>query len=189
MSKELKEIQAYLRSIAKEDAHRFYETAIPGAERVYGVKTPVLNELVKKYKDGSFDLAAALWKSGWFEERIIAVKIMEKKGKQDPERLLRMFDEFSKTIDNWAVCDGLGMQFLRGIVLTHADAIFKRAETLSRSKDFWQRRLALVIVEWYTRKPEYDAAIMKLVDRLRNDEAYYVRKAVAWIERNYKNRK
>jgi 3-methyladenine DNA glycosylase AlkD len=110
---------------------------------------------------------------------------MEKKGKSDPERLLTLFKQFSKSIDNWAVCDGLGMQFLRGIVKTHRDELFSIATAYSKSKDMWQRRLSLVMVEWYTRHAEEHAAIKKLVAALKDDPEYYVKKAVTWINRNF----
>lgn len=185
MSEELKEIQQLLLSHSKESNHEYFLKMIPGQQKIYGVKTPVLNEIVKQFKAGSFGLAEELWKAGSFEERIIAVKIMEKKGKDDPERLLKLFKQFSKHIDNWAVCDGLGMQFLRGSVKTHTKELFEIAEQFSTSKNSWQRRLSLVMVEWYTRNKEHHPAIKKLVKRLENDEEYYVRKAVAWIKRNF----
>lgn len=185
MSKAINEIQAVLKAKADKKNVEFFSMMIPGKQRTYGVKTPILNDLVKQYKSFSFDLAEELWQSGAQEEKVIAVKIMEKMGKTDPERLLKLFKTFSKQIDNWAVCDGLGMQFLRGIVKTHEKEIFSIAETYSVSKDPWQRRLSLVMVEWYTRKREHHPAIKKLVKQLENDEEYYVKKAVVWINKNF----
>jgi len=83
----------------------FFQMMVPGKQKMYGVKTPVLNELAKKYKEGSFELAEELWNSGALEEKIIAIKIIEKVGKTDPTKLLALFRQFSKQIDNWAVCD------------------------------------------------------------------------------------
>ncbi|MBC7875178.1 MAG: DNA alkylation repair protein, partial [Ferruginibacter sp.] len=143
----------------------------------------------KKYNGGSFTLAEELWKSGWLEERIIAIKIMEKRGKDDPERLLHLFGQFSETVDNWAVCDGLGMQFLRGIVKTHAKDIFLIAKKYNSSSKMWQRRLSLVMVEWYTRNKEMHPQIRKLVAALEEDEEYYVKKAVVWIKKNFEKDK
>ena len=45
------------------------------------------------------------------------------------------------------------------------------------------------MVEWYTRQTEADAEIKKLVRNLENDQEYYVKKAVVWIERNFKKGK
>src|SRR5215212_9601948 len=127
MSKQLREIQQALKANSSESNAEFFLKMVPGQQKIYGVKTPVLNELVKKYKTGSFDLAEKLWSSGALEEKIIAIKIVEKAGKTDPDRLLKLFKSFSKQIDNWAVCDGLGMQFLRGIVKTHQQELFDLA--------------------------------------------------------------
>jgi 3-methyladenine DNA glycosylase AlkD len=189
MSKQLKEIQDILKLNAKQDTVKFMAMMVPGEQRVYGVKTPVLNEIVKNYKAGSFDLAEELWKSGALEEKIIAIKIMEKTGKQDPDRLFRLFGKFSKEIDNWAVCDGMGMQFLRTVMISHKEKIFEIAKEFNHSKDPWQRRLSLVMVEWYTRKTQNHSEIKELIANLKDDKEYYVQKAVKWIERNFEKRK
>jgi 3-methyladenine DNA glycosylase AlkD len=76
---------------------------------------------------------------GALEEKIIAVKTIEKIGKSDPAKTLKLFRSFSNKIDNWAVCDGLGMQFLRGIIKTHSKEIFAIADEFSHSENYWQR--------------------------------------------------
>jgi len=116
-------------------------------------------------------------------------EFFEKMGKTDPDRLLKLFKKFSKQIDNWAVCDGLGMQFLRSIVKTQQQQIFDLAKKLNHSKDPWQRRLSLVMVEWYTRHCNAHKEIKELVEYLEDDKEYYVKKAVVWINRNFKKAK
>ncbi len=185
MKKEIKTIQGILISHAKKDHKYFFSKMVPGQQFIYGVKTPVLNTIAKDYREGSFELATALWYAGSMEEKIIAIKILEKKGKDDPARLLTLFRQFSETIDNWAVCDGLGMQFLKSIVTTHREEIFKIAYRFNKSANMWQRRLSLVMVEWYTRHQEDHAAIKKLVTQLANDKEYYVKKAIVWINKNF----
>jgi 3-methyladenine DNA glycosylase AlkD len=185
MTTMLQAIQHQLQSKSNAANTSFFEKMVPGKQKIYGVKTPELNALVKQYQAGGFDLAKALWQSGALEEKIIAIKLIEKVGKKQPEKVLPLFKQFAKQIDNWAVCDGLGMQFLRGIVHTHADEIFTLAATFNKSKDPWQRRLSLVMVEWYTRKKERTPEISKLVKALENDPEYYVKKAVVWIKKNF----
>ncbi|HEY6504163.1 MAG TPA: DNA alkylation repair protein, partial [Chitinophagaceae bacterium] len=185
MSKQLTEIKRILAAKADSKNEAFFQKMVPGRQKIYGVKTPELNLLVKQYKSYSFALAKELWASGALEEKIIAIKIIEKTGKHDPEKVLKLFKEFSKKIDNWAVCDGLGMQFLRGIVKTHAEELFAMAKKYQGSADPWQRRLSLVMVEWYTRHSDHHAEIKKLVKALENDEEYYVKKAVTWLKRNF----
>jgi 3-methyladenine DNA glycosylase AlkD len=189
MLKQVKEIQRMLIASASSGNKLFFERMIPGKQKVYGVKTPVLNDIVSKYKDGSFDLAEKLWQCGAHEEKIIAIKIIEKKGKDDPGRTLKLFQAFSNEIDNWAVCDGLGMQFLHGIRNTEADNIFSIAKRFNKSKDVWKRRLSLVMVEWFTRVKERIPEIKQLAANLENDEEYYVKKAVVWIRKNISKNK
>ena len=95
-----------------------------------------------------------------------------------------MIQLFSKNIGNWAVCDAMGMQGLKPILKTHQKEIFALAGKYNNSPDPWQRRLSLVLVEWYTRIKEFHPEIKRLVKNLENDEEYYVKKAIVWIKKN-----
>lgn len=84
MSVAVKEIQQLLNARVQKGNKSFFEKIIPGNQKIYGVKTPLLNEIVKQYKSGSFILVKERWHAGSYEEKIIAIKIMEKTGKEDP---------------------------------------------------------------------------------------------------------
>lgn len=187
MSKELIEIQKILIAKANQAAKSAHEKFVPGSEdRLYGVRTPVLNELAKQFKAGGFQLVQELWQAGALEEKILALKMLGKIAKQNPERSLKLIQLFAKNIGNWAVCDAMGMQALKPILKTHQKEIFALAWKYNNSKDFWQRRLSLVLVEWYTRVNSLHPEINKLVSNLEQDEEYYVKKAVVWIKKNFK---
>jgi 3-methyladenine DNA glycosylase AlkD len=115
--------------------------------------------------------------------------MLGKIAKKDPERSLRMIQFFAKNIGNWAVCDAMGMQGLKPILKTHQKEIFALAKKYNASTDFWQRRLSLVLVEWYTRIKELHPQIKPLVKNLESDNEYYVKKAVVWINKNFKKGK
>jgi 3-methyladenine DNA glycosylase AlkD len=132
---------------------------------------------------------AELWNAGAFEEKMIAVKMLGKIAKKNAERSLKLVELFAKNIGNWAICDTIGMQGLKPIVKTHQKEIFALAWKYNGSKDFWQRRLSLVLVEWYTREKALHPEIKKLVKNLQNDEEYYVKKAVVWINKNFTKEK
>src|ERR1700730_8718757 len=133
-------IQQRLESKKNPATIAFLEKMVPGSKKMYGVKTPDLNLLVKEFKTGGFVLVSALWKSGALEEKIIAIKILEKIGKADPERSIKLVKQFATEIDNWAICDGLGMQALRAARQTHQKEIFELAKKYNVSRDPWQRR-------------------------------------------------
>lgn len=185
MSSLLKEVQQQLKANADEARIASIKKIIPNAQEVYGVKNPVLNELAKKFKGGGFELVEALWRSGAYEEQILAEKMLREICKSDAQRSLKLVKLFSKDISNWAACDTLGMQSLKPLMKNYAAEIFTMAESLNRSSNFWQRRLSLVLVEYYTRDKKYHQQIKKLIRALEDDEEYYVRKAVMWIKRNF----
>jgi 3-methyladenine DNA glycosylase AlkD len=180
----LKDIQIELEKLGNPETVAFIQKMAPGVKEVYGVKMPVLHTLVAQYKAEGFPLIEALWKSGAFEERILAAKLLEKNAVKDPAKALKLVEKFSEGIDNWPVCDAIGMQSLRGITKTHPDEIFALAEKLNNSSNFWKRRLSLVLVEWFTREKKYHPYIKKLIATLKDDREYYVKKAVQWLNKN-----
>jgi 3-methyladenine DNA glycosylase AlkD len=182
----LKPLQKKLKEISTPEARSAFLKFVPGAEKakVYGVRMPLVNQLAQAYKKEGLELAAGLWQSGWFEEKILALKIMERMAKKDPDNAIALFKKMAAGIDNWAVCDAMGMQSLKQLVTTHQAEIFALAAVLNRSEDFWQRRLSLVMVEWYTRLPDCHPAINKLIKPLEDDNEYYVKKAIVWLRRN-----
>jgi len=185
MSAQLKEIQKILRAKAIPEAKSAHQYFVPGKEKVYGVRNPVLNNLAAQFKTGGFDLVEELWNAGALEEKILALKMMGKMAKKDPDRALKLTQQFAKNIGNWAVCDAMGMQALKPILKTHQKEVFALSNKYNSSKDFWQRRLSLVLVEWYTRFRELHPQIKVLVSNLEDDEEYYVKKAVVWIKKNF----
>jgi 3-methyladenine DNA glycosylase AlkD len=120
---------------------------------------------------------------------MLAAKILTHNAKKDAAQALSLIKSFTSEIDNWAICDTIGMQSLKAIVTTHKTEIFTLAKQLNTSKNFWQRRLSLVLVEYYTRYKKLHPQIIALVKPLENDEEYYVKKAIEWIKRNFKNGK
>lgn len=181
----LKEIQSLLNKNSSQKGKESARKFVPSSQNVYGVRMPVINELAKKYKEGGFDIAEALWKSGAFEERVLAAKILGRIAKNNPEKSISLIKQFSKDISDWAVCDTIGMQSPKAINKTHSKEIFSLSGKLIKSKNFWQKRLALVLVEWYTRDKSFHPLIKSLLLKVKDDDEYYVKKAVVWINRNF----
>src|ERR1041384_5819179 len=119
MSTDLGSIRKLLLQNSSKEAKAAHQKFVPGNEKIYGVRTPFLNELAQRFKSGGFDLVEELWKAGSLEEKLLAVKIVGKIAKMDPERSLKMVQLFANNIGNWAVCDAIGMQGLKPILKTH----------------------------------------------------------------------
>ena len=185
MSALLKQIQRELKEQSTPEAKAAALKFVPNAEKVYGIRTPVLNEMAKKYKEGGFDLVKELWSSGAFEEKLLAAKLLNVICKKNPLLALKIVTGFTKDISDWAVCDSIGMQSLKPVAKKIQNEIFDLSAKLIRSKNLWERRLSLVIIEVFTKESSLQPEIMKRVKALENDEEYYVRKAVVWIKRNF----
>jgi 3-methyladenine DNA glycosylase AlkD len=185
MSPQLKAIKALLKENATSEGKTASETFVPTTEKIYGVRMPVINTMAKHFRIGGFELVEELWKEDSLEEKVLAAKIMGFIAKTNPEKALKSVSKFSTGINNWAVCDTIGMQSLKQIVPTHKKEIFALAKEFNSSENLWTRRLSLVLVEWYTRFEKDHAAIMELVKPLENDKEYYVKKAAVWIKKNF----
>lgn len=184
MSALLKQIQKELKENSTPEAKAAALKFVPNAEKVYGIRTPVLNVMAKKYKEDGFDLVRELWHSGAFEEKLLAAKLLNVICKKDPVLSLKLVTSFTKDISDWAVCDAVGMQSLKPVAKKIQKEIFSLSAKLLKSKNFWERRLSLVIIEVFTKDKSLKPEIMKRVKMLENDEEYYVRKAVDWLKRN-----
>ena len=185
MSDLLKQVQKELKAHSTPEAKAAALKFVPNAEKIYGIRTPVLNILAKKYKEGGFDLVKELWSSGAFEEKLLAAKLLNVICKKDPLLSLKLVAGFSKDISDWAVCDTVGMQSLKPVAKKIQKEIFDLSAKLIKSKNLWERRLSLVIIEVFTKDKSLHPEIIKRVKMLENDEEYYVKKAVVWIKRNF----
>ena len=188
MGKILSEIRAALEKDSSPEALEAVKQFVPGAENIYGVRMPVINELAKNYKSGGLELARKLWDSGAYEERMLAAKIIGKSARKNPARAIEMVKDIAGDIDNWAICDTIGMQSLKPLNNKHKDEIFGLSRQLIRSNNFWKRRLALVLVESFTRHGEQRHEIDEILGMLEGEKEYYVQKAISWLKRNFKKR-
>jgi 3-methyladenine DNA glycosylase AlkD len=141
----------------------------------------VLNEIAKSAKEGGFELIEQLWEAGAYEERMLAAKMLNKVAKKDPDKAIKLVYNYSFEIDNWALCDTLGMQSLKSINKIKTKDIFQLSKTLSKSDLMWQRRLSMVLLEDFCKQPNLHPAIKEIVVLHKNDKEYYIKKAVAWL--------
>lgn len=182
----LSEIQKILKSKAESRTRKNGTMFVPTAKKVWGVKWAVLNDIIKKIKESDFDLIEKLWKSGGFEERILAAKILGKVCKKDPDKTLKLIKKFNKDILDWAICDTLGTQGIRKIVKVKQKEFFELAKKLISSKNFWQRRFAIVLLIELNRQGFDKAKIRKLSRKVENDKEHYIKRAIVWLKSELK---
>lgn len=79
----LSEIRQILASKSDAKAKPPFKNSFPHRKISMGF-VPILNELATHFKSGGFDLVEELWKSGAFEEKLLATKIWAKYARRIP---------------------------------------------------------------------------------------------------------
>lgn len=135
ISQRVSSIKQALVAKSDEKAKGAVRKFIPTSQYVYGVRLPLLNQIAKEHREGGFELAEALWNSGAFEEKLLAAKLLGSSCKKDPDRALTLAKKFAPQITDWAVCDTLGMQGVKGIALKKQTELFAWSNKLVRATD------------------------------------------------------
>ena len=180
---EILEIRKIFKREIKEKVKENYQKFVPSSQRIYGVKVPTLNDIAKRIKEPDFDLVEKLWKSGVFEERLLATKILGRICKKDAEKTLKLIKKFSKDISDWAVCDTLATQGIRKITKIKQKEIYELSKKLVLSKNFWQRRFGLVLLINFKKDKNLKKNIKKILKKVEQDKEYYVKKAIVWLKK------
>ncbi|HLL76612.1 MAG TPA: DNA alkylation repair protein [Pyrinomonadaceae bacterium] len=184
VTEQLAAIRRRLSEASDEGARDAARKFVPTAARVYGVRMPVLNAIAREWRAGGFELAEALWAAGAFEERMLAAKLLGLICKQDPERALSLVASFSGEATDWAVCDTLATQGVRGIAAKKKAELLALAGRLIDSPDLWQRRFGLVLLTNYAKDRSLRPAVESFLERVKDDREHYVKKAVEWVRRD-----
>ena len=183
---QLKEIQKILKNKSSKETKASTQKFNPSSQRVYGVKVPVLNEIAKKIKDADFELVEKLWKSGVFEERLLAIKILGRICKKDPDKTLKIIRKIAPGISDWGVCDTLATQGIRKIVEEKQKELFELSQKYILSNNFWQRRFGLVLLINFAKDRSSRKNIETILKKVENDKEPYVKKAITWLKSELK---
>lgn len=148
------------------------------AKKVFGVSMGTMKSLAKELgRDHA--LSQALWKTGWYEARMLASLVGE------PDRVTpAQMERWAKAFDNWAVCD------------TATFALWDRSqhawpkvrEWSSRKEEFVKRAsfamLASLTVHDKQAPDERYLEGLELIEREASDHRNFVKKAVNWALRS-----
>ena len=147
------------------------------APKVFGVSVATLQQLGKKLgRDHA--LAGALWKTGWYEARMLAAFVDE------PARVTTaQMDRWARDFDNWAVCDHLCFH-----LFDRSPPAWTRVAPWSRRREEFVKRAAFALLAGLGLhdKVAADARFLRalpLIERGAADERNFVKKGVSWALR------
>lgn len=180
-----KELNNNIDEKAKISSQNFFKEKI----KTYGVKTPVVGNISKKYfklindfsKTEIFDLCETLWQSGYIEESIIACHwsyFVHQQYEPDDFKIFEKWIDFY--IDNWATCDTLCNHTV-GEFLEKNPNYISELKKWAISKNRWMRRAAAVSLIIPAKKGKFLKELLEIADILLLDKDDLVQKGYGWM--------
>ena len=144
------------------------------APQAFGVAVGTIRALGKKLgRDHA--LALALWDTGWYEARLLAV-FVDNPGVVTPTQM----DAWCRTFDNWAVCDTACFH-----LFDRTPHVFAQVRKWARAKDEFVKRAAFALLASVALHggdaPDAEfTKVLPLCERAATDGRNFVKKAVSW---------
>ncbi len=178
---------------------RFFKTG-PGeyaeGDHFLGIKVPVQRTLVKKYRDLPLVDVTALLQSTIHEHRFTALLILVdqfKRGGTDPKvrsilrkNIYNLYLKQTKYVNNWDLVDS-SAPYIVGEYLRVYGVDRKILYKLVRSKNLWERRIAIIATQNFIRHGESDDTV-RLARLLLTDTHDLIHKAIGWMLREVGDR-
>jgi 3-methyladenine DNA glycosylase AlkD len=155
--------------------------AIP-SHNAFGVPVGKMRQYAKEIGP-AHELAEALWKTGWYEARMMSAFLGE------PERLTAaQMDRWCKDFDSWAIVDTVCFS-----LFDRSPHAFAKVDQWSERRDEFGKRagfalLACLALHRRGGDDGYYAKRLELIERAATDDRNFVKKGVLWALRGIADR-
>lgn len=145
--------------------------------KMFGVSVKELHVMARPHRR-DHALAGALWKSGWYEARMLACFV------DDPAHVTpAQMDAWCRDFDNWALCDTACFH-----LFDRTPHAFGRIRAWSGRRAEFEKRAAFALIAGVA---QHDRAMpdepfvkcLPLIERAADDERNFVKKGVSWALR------
>ena len=186
----IQQIKKRLKQLAnKEKAEilqRFFKTG-PGeygeGDVFIGVKVPDLRKVAKDFHDIAIKDVIILLESAIHEERLLALLILVSKyvkGNETAKKeIYELYLNKTKYINNWDLVDVTAQHIVGAYLMDKNKAPLYN---LSKSKDLWERRIAVMATFCFIKREGYEDTL-KIAKLLLEDKEDLIHKAVGWMLR------
>lgn len=180
------ELRALGNPLAAAMALRFFKTG-PGqygeGDRFRGIKVPVIRKVAAAHASLSFSEAKKLLASPFHEDRLAALDILARRFKSGDEamreRIYHLYIGGARHINNWDLVDVSAVPILGAYLEEKSKAPLY---ALARSRNLWERRMAMIATLRYIRKGDFTDAL-GIAEILVQSEEDLLHKAVGWMLR------
>jgi 3-methyladenine DNA glycosylase AlkD len=156
-------------------------------DQFIGITVPQLRTVAKKYHLLPFGDVQELLRSPIHEYRLLALLILVERFNKYPEDRQRIYEfvmEHRTHINNWDLVD-TAAPYIIGEYLQ--DRQRKILYTLAKSKNVWERRMAVVSTHAFIKKHQF-ADTLAIVQELIDDDHDLIQKANGWMLREIEKR-
>jgi 3-methyladenine DNA glycosylase AlkD len=149
--------------------------AVSGFRRVHrGIAVQELN-----------GLASSLWNGATFEERALAISLLDAYPKILDDASWRLLDGWAAEASGWGLCDWLGTGPI-AMIVHQSPQRFRELVRWTKSKNPWRRRIAVYAMHDYVFAGELDKPF-EILERLLYDDEFWVQRAVGtWLRESWK---
>lgn len=153
-------------------------------DKLYGVRTPVLRKLAKKYAGVSIDDICELLHNEYHEIRMLALMIMKLQfntNKSKQIQYVKKYLENADYINNWDLVDNSAPHIIGAYVYENRDELGLLYE-LSNTDHLWKQRIAIVATQYLIKQGFYEPTIT-LSEKYLTHSHHLIHKAVGWMLR------
>lgn len=185
-----REVQAKLRTLGSPEAAaaaaRFFKTG-PGeygeGDLFLGIRVPALRKIASEYAELPERETLILLSSEIHEDRLLALLILVRtatKGDDAVKRkIYKLYIANTRYINNWDLVDASARDIVGGYLY---DRHRKPLYGLARSKNLWERRIAIVATHYFITRRDF-ADTLAIAARLITDSHDLIHKATGWMLR------
>lgn len=191
----INEILAYKNEPRSKILARFFKTGkgqYGEGDLFLGITVPISRKIARKYFNISFSEIEKLIKNKYHEVRLVAILILVHKykliksfTKEDMSKRKEIVDFYlsqTKYINNWDIVD-LSAHYIVGDYIYFSKGKYvHKIEKLAKSKNLWERRIAIISTFAFIYKKESKLTI-KIVKMLLGDKEDLIHKACGWMLR------
>jgi len=169
-----KEFVSFLENQRREEKIDWTKKIINTNMPVLAIKTPVLKQIAKEIQKGNYIDFLDLDINNYYENTIVNGSLIC--SIKNFEIMKKYLDKYAMIVDNWSSCN-----LLKFNVKNNEEKYWNLALEYIKSDYQFKKRIGIIILFEFINNDSYIDKIYKVLDQFKNEKAYYVNMANAWL--------